>query len=103
MRFWLREIAGWLMVALGLFGFYVCFVLVLYRQILEAWPWTIVSVVLFRGGIHLLKVAVAARICMQATERAEEQRPAAPRTAPAAAKVKARPLPIGARDPIFPR
>ena len=73
-RFWLREIAGWLMVALGLFGFYVCFVLVLYRQVLEAWPWTIVSVVLFRGGIHLLKVAVAARICLLARERTRPER-----------------------------
>jgi hypothetical protein len=73
LRFWLREIAGWIMVCLGIFGFYVCFVSILYRQILEAGAFTFVSVVLFRGGIHLLKVAVAARICMQAAEAAAKE------------------------------
>ena len=80
LRFWLREIAGWVMVTLGIFGFYVCFVSILYRQILEAGAFTFVSVVLFRGGIHLLKVAVAARVCLhaQALQREQEARSRTP-------------------------
>lgn len=95
LRFWLREVAGWLLVALGLFGFYVCFVLILYRQILEAGSATVIAVVMFRGGIHLLKVAVAARVCMQAAEKAAEQRPpVSVRTTAPAAKTVVR------RDPV---
>jgi hypothetical protein len=92
LRFWLREIAGWLLVALSLFGFYVCFVLILYRQILEAGSATVISVVMFRGGIHLLKVAVAARVCMQAADKVAEQRPpATPARTPPATKTAIRP------------
>ena len=68
MRFWAREFAGWLLVAAGMFIFYVCFAILLSTQplILEAGPLTLIGVIVFRGGIHLLKVAVAARICMTA-------------------------------------
>lgn len=94
-RFWLREIAGWLLVALGLFGFYVCFVLILNRQILEAGSGTVISVVMFRGGIHLLKVAVAARVCMQAADKVAEQRPpTTPARTPPAAKTTVRPTTV---------
>ncbi len=103
LRFWLREVAGWLMVALGIFGFYVCFVLILYRQILEAGSATFISVVLFRGGIHLLKVAVAARICMQAQEKVGDPQPATSRAAAAPIKGKTRPLPVNPRERVLPR
>ena len=101
-RFWLREIAGWLLVALGLFGFYVCFVLILYRQILEAGSATVISVVMFRGGIHLLKVAVAARVCMQAAEKVAEQRPpVVPARTPPASKTVVRTATV--REPATTR
>lgn len=74
MRFWVRELAGWVLVVLGIFGFYVCYVLLLSRHIIEAWPLVVVAIVLFRGGIHLLKVAVAARICLLAAVGAKEER-----------------------------
>jgi hypothetical protein len=32
---------------------------------LECGPLTVIGIFLFRGGIHLLKVAVAARVCSQ--------------------------------------
>jgi hypothetical protein len=72
MRFWLREVAGWVLVLLGLLMFYECFdVLVLSdrHMIFEAGSLVLIGIFLFRGGIHLLKVAVAARICVQTQER----------------------------------
>lgn len=72
MRFWVREIAGWLLVGLGIFVFYVCFSILLPPPPHEPWIFeasvlTVIGIIVFRGGIHLLKVAVAARICMKAS------------------------------------
>jgi hypothetical protein len=69
MRFWIREIAGWLLVGLSMFAFYLVYVFCRNRMILEAWPFTIIGIFVFRGGIHLLKVAVAARVCLHAQDR----------------------------------
>jgi hypothetical protein len=69
MNYWTREIAGWLLVGLGLASFGVVLGLSLDYRIISAIPMTVVGVFLFRGGIHLLKVAVAARICQQAQDR----------------------------------
>jgi len=67
---WWREIAGWLLVALGLYLFFITFLLLTDKLVLEAGPLSVIGIVVFRGGIHLLKVAVAARMCSQARERA---------------------------------
>ena len=75
MRFWFRELAGWALVALGLFIFYLSYAMLMQRMMWEAGQWSIVGFIVFRGGIHLLKVAVAARVCMQAV--AEIREPAA--------------------------
>jgi hypothetical protein len=69
MRFWIREILGWFLVGLGLFAFYMCVVLLFNHSIIEVGPLFVIGIVVFRGGIHLLKVAVAARICMEAQAR----------------------------------
>jgi hypothetical protein len=69
MNYWTREIGGWLLVGLGLASFGVVLGLSLDYRIISAIPMTVVGVFLFRGGIHLLKVAVAARICQQAQDR----------------------------------
>jgi hypothetical protein len=68
MRFWVREIAGWLLVGLGLFLFYIVLAITLPERpwLITAGPVTLIAIIVFRGGIHLLKVAVAARICMKA-------------------------------------
>jgi hypothetical protein len=76
MRFWVREIAGWLLVLLGLFVFYVCFAVLVLTEgpwLFEAIFLTVIGVVIFRSGIHLLKVAVAARVCLQAQARLREE------------------------------
>jgi hypothetical protein len=77
MRFWTREIAGWALVGLGLFVFYLCLGMLLQTpaKLIEAAPATFIGFIIFRGGIHLLKVAVAARICSLAAQPAA--RPAA--------------------------
>jgi hypothetical protein len=75
MRFWIREIAGWLLIGLGLFIFYICVAILLSDRprLIEAGPLTLIGIIVFRGGIHLLKVAVAARICMTAPMTAAER------------------------------
>jgi hypothetical protein len=88
MRFWMRELAGWVLIGLGLYAFYLSYRLLVAEEpghyIVEAGPVTFIGFILFRGGIHLLKVAVAARICLQAQDRLRTDRSAArPRPRPA--------------------
>src|SRR5260370_29354109 len=72
MRFWIREILGLFLVGLGLFAFYMCVVLLFNHSVIEVGPLFIIGIIVFRGGIHLLKVAVAARICMLAQEQSRD-------------------------------
>ncbi len=65
--YWMREILGWVLIVLGLWMFYlIYFVLFPSRKLIWAGPVLVMGIVVFRGGIHLLKVAVAARVCQQA-------------------------------------
>jgi len=80
MRFWLRELAGWLLVVLGLVVFYLCFVLLVNGYIASAGPLTFIGVFIFRGGIHLLKTAIAARVCLQANALVRQREPGPERT-----------------------
>jgi hypothetical protein len=82
MRYWLREVAGWFVVVLGLFVFYLCYDLLRHRQIVETGTLSVIGIFLFRGGIHLLKMAVAAQVCLEAQAKAD----AARRPAPAGAR-----------------
>lgn len=63
MRFayWSREIAGWVLIGIGLWQFWNTYQLLLLRRIFESAPSAFVAFVIFRGGVHLLKVAVAAQ------------------------------------------
>ena len=63
MRFvyWSREIAGWAVLLIGLALFYATYDKLVNRRIFEAAPMAFMGFVVFRGGIHLLKVAVAAQ------------------------------------------
>jgi hypothetical protein len=71
MMFWTREFVGWLCIALGLMMFGACyFVLIRNGKIFEAGPAALIGIIMFRGGIHLLKVAVAARLCQQPEPKA---------------------------------
>jgi uncharacterized membrane protein YidH (DUF202 family) len=79
MSFWLREIAGWTLLGLGLVVFAVTLSFLVRGAVWPTVSMTVIGVFLFRGGIHLLKVALAARICEQAAVALREPPPAAPR------------------------
>jgi hypothetical protein len=59
--YWAREIAGWVLVLLGLWAFWAAYALLLDKKILQAPQMVFVGFIVFRGGIHVLKVAVAVR------------------------------------------
>src|SRR5260370_24365100 len=94
MRFWSRGIGGWGLVLLGLLVFYQSYLFLNRTAVrhdangverVEPWPgyieagqWSIIGIFLFRGGIHLLKVAVAARVCLQANDPSTPEKKAPP-------------------------
>ncbi len=66
MRFayWSREVAGWVLIGAGLFFFWQAYTFLVarpYSRFFEAGPMVFVGFIVFRGGIHVLKVAVAAQ------------------------------------------
>ena len=77
MRFWARELAGWVLVLLGLGAFGVSIRMLRQHYWIEAGVPSLIGFFVFRGGIHLLTVAVAARICLQAEEKLRPERPGA--------------------------
>ena len=90
MRVWIRALFGWLMTVLGLLLLLLCAALLLEGRVFEAGPMSIIGIVVFRGGIHLLKVAVAARICTHSRDRLRS-RVDVPVTAARPASAPARP------------
>jgi hypothetical protein len=68
MRFWVRELAGWALILIGLLVFGLAIVFLQGHHIIEGPTLIVIGIIIFRGGIHLLKVAVAARVCLQAAE-----------------------------------
>jgi hypothetical protein len=87
MRYWIRELAGWLLVGVGLLAFVYVYDFCTRQWIFEAGVMTVVGAFVFRGGIHLLKVAVAARVCQQTQDRLYPEpprKPPAPRPRPRA-------------------
>jgi hypothetical protein len=80
MSFWVREVAGWALVLLGVAGFGLSIHFLTQHYWIEAGLPSLIGFFLFRGGIHLLKVAVAARVCLQAQEKLRPE-PKAPKAA----------------------
>jgi hypothetical protein len=69
MMVWAREVAGWLLVLLGLLMCYLAYELIGMEarepRPVDAAVVAVMGIFIFRGGIHLLKVAIAARICRE--------------------------------------
>jgi hypothetical protein len=62
MSVWLREVVGWVLLGTGVAAFGLTyFVFLLNRRLLEAGPMAFIGFVVFRGGLHLIKVASAAK------------------------------------------
>jgi hypothetical protein len=68
--YWSREVAGWLLVAIGLYTFWRAYDFLLDKRIFEAGPLVFVGFIVFRGGVHVLKVAVAAQASRNLPEQA---------------------------------
>ena len=68
MLYWIRELLGWVLMLLGLAFFWGCLSFVNTGQVVEASILAGVGIFVFRGGIHLMKVAVAARIYLKSKE-----------------------------------
>ena len=79
MSYWAREIAGWLLVLAGLGVFVTAYNLLLNKRIFEAAPLVFIGFIVFRGGIHLLKVAVAAQAARSLPDAGQGQARRAPR------------------------
>lgn len=63
----LREFIGWILLGIGLAAFAVVyFVFLLNRWLLEAVVLGMIGFAVFRAGMHLLKVAMAARAAKEA-------------------------------------
>lgn len=70
MGFWIREIVGWLLVLLGLFAYLVCFANFLAEdKVIGAGILAGMGTMVFRGGLHLVKVATAARVVLAVRRR----------------------------------
>ena len=72
MSVWLREITGWVLLGVGLAAFAVCyFVFLLQRRVIEAGALAFIGFIVFRGGMNLLRVAIAARAAREAGRPSE--------------------------------
>jgi hypothetical protein len=69
----LRELTGWLLIVAGFICFYLVFLYTIdsstTQKPLAICVWTIIGIFVFRGGIHLLKVAIAAQVCQQTQDQ----------------------------------
>ena len=65
MFFIIRETAGWLLVVTALYLIQIALWTHIPRgDVVEAGIFVMASMFVFKGGIHLIRVATAARICM---------------------------------------
>lgn len=69
-----REIAGWLLVLLGLYLVRMGLEFVGDRKVFEASVVMFAAMTTFRGGIQLVKVATAAHVCLTAEQRSDVNR-----------------------------
>jgi hypothetical protein len=77
MAVWFREIVGWVLLAGGLVAFALSYhAYAVNRRILLAGLLLMIGFWVFRGGQHLLKVAIAARLSREAVVSPTKAKPA---------------------------
>lgn len=69
MSFWLRELMGWVLIAIGLAVFGLVMLHLIEGLVYQTMGMVVIGIFTFRGGIHLLKVALAARVCEEAAAK----------------------------------
>jgi hypothetical protein len=74
MSHWLREIVGWVLLGAGVAAFVMVFMFLSNRWIIEGFVFLWAGVFLFRGGLHLLKVAMAARAAREVRKEVVSQK-----------------------------
>lgn len=67
--FWIRELAGWALVIVGLSWLYRCLDMLESGRPVTAGTLAFIAVMVFRGGIHLIKVGSAACLVQRAHEK----------------------------------
>lgn len=72
--YWSREVAGWALILVGLGMFVATYGMLLDKRIFQAGPMVFMGFVTFRGGIHVLKVAVAAQAARTLPDAAQPGR-----------------------------
>jgi hypothetical protein len=90
--YWSRELAGWVLILAGLYVFVRTYDLLLDKRVFEAALMAFIGFIVFRGGIHILKVAVAA----QAARSLPEAKRSAPRRMAQASARSVGPTPVNA-------
>jgi hypothetical protein len=77
MIYWIRELLGWALMAVGLFVFYITLRALLQDgpYILESPVMAAIGFVVFRGGLQVLKVSLAGRVCAQAAREDSFRQP----------------------------
>ena len=65
----IREFVGWLLVLVGLGLIGVDFLLAINRNVIEALALALPSVIVFRAGIGLVRISMAARIALRLDEK----------------------------------
>jgi hypothetical protein len=72
MGLWVREIIGWVLVAVGLILIGFVLNLALNRAVIEAAALSLPGTIVFRAGVSLVKIAAAGRIAARVVD---EERP----------------------------
>lgn len=77
MGHWLREIAGWILILLGLYGYWIAlaFLAAQPARLIEGGTMAAVSTMLFRGGLLLVRVVTAARIVERGSKHSAVEGP----------------------------
>jgi hypothetical protein len=71
MSVWSREIAGWVLMIASAVLFYETLSMVANKRVFSAGPYLFIAFVVFRGALHLLKVASAARAAREIHQAAK--------------------------------
>ena len=76
MSVWIREAVGWVLLGIGVAAFAVCyFVFLLAQRVVEAVILAFIGFTVFRGGLHLLKVAMAAKAAREVAKQPDVPKP----------------------------